>query len=160
VSNADISGATRYGVVNNGQNVSVTNSTIENIGDHPFDGMQYGVGIFYTGGTGTISGNHVGPYQKGGITVRDSGSATIQNNTVSGSGPVNYIAQNGIQISYGASATVTGNTVTGNWYTPATWTACGLLFYQAGGVKQSANTLSANQTNLCNVGRGGGNVKP
>jgi hypothetical protein len=160
VSNADIIGATRYGVYNDHQSVSVTKSTIENIGDHPFDGMQYGVGIFYTGGSGNITGNHVGPYQKGGITVRDGGSANVQNNTVSGSGQVNYIAQNGIQISYNASATVTGNTITGNWYTGPTYTACGLLFYQAGGVKQSANTMSGNQTNLCNVGRGGGNVKP
>jgi hypothetical protein len=51
---------------------------------------------------------------------------------------------------------VTGNTVSGNWYTGATWTACGLLFYQAGGVKQSAKNLFDNQTNFCNVGRGGG----
>lgn len=65
-------------------------------------------------------------------------------------------AQNGIQISYGASGTVTGNTVSGNWYTGPTYTACGLLFYQAGGVKQNANNLFDNQTNFCNVGRGGG----
>jgi hypothetical protein len=82
----------------------------------------------------------------------------VQDNTVTGLGPIGFIAQNGIQISRGASAVVTGNTVSGNWYTPATVTACGLLFYQADGVKQKSNILSGNQTNLCNAGRGGGNT--
>lgn len=160
VNNADIFGATHYGVVNNGGSVDVTSSTIRDIGDAPFDGMQYGVGIFYTDANGTISGNYVGPYQKGGITVRDGGSATVQNNIVTGSGKVDYIAQNGIQISFGASGAVIGNTVSGHFYTPATVTACGLLFYQANGVKQKGNTLFANQTNMCNAGRGGGHINP
>jgi hypothetical protein len=159
VNGAAISNAKYYGVVVDRTNVDVTNSTISQIGDYPLDGMQYGVGILYTDASGLISGNHVGLYQKNGITVRDGGSATVQNNTVTGAGPVGWIAQNGIEI-YGATATVKGNTVTGNSYTGPTWTACGLLFYNANGVKQSANTMSGNQTNLCNVGRGGGNVKP
>jgi hypothetical protein len=52
------------------------------------------------------------------------------------------------------------DTVSGNFYTPATVTACGLLFFQAGGVKQQKNTLFNNQTNLCNAGRGGGGFNP
>jgi hypothetical protein len=32
--------------------------------------------------------------------------------------------------------------------------------FQAAGVKQSGNALSANEMNLCNFGRGGGNVRP
>ena len=51
---------------------------------------------------------------------------------------------------------MTGNTVSNNWYTGANVTACGLLIYQAGGVKQNANNLFNNQTNFCNFGRGGG----
>jgi hypothetical protein len=84
----------------------------------------------------------------------------VLGNTVTGQGPIDYIAQNGIQFSYGASALVKGNMVSGNSYTPRDWVACGLLLYQASGVKQSGNTLSGNETNICNVGRGGGNVKP
>jgi hypothetical protein len=100
-------------------------------------------------------------YQKNGVVVSGTKAAvTVKNNHVTGNGPVNYIAQNGIQISFGATASVTGNTVSGHFYTPATVTACGLLFYQAGGVKQSANTLFANQTNVCNAGRGGGGFNP
>jgi hypothetical protein len=65
-----------------------------------------------------------------------------------------------IQVSYGASALVKGNTVSGNWYTPTSYVACGLLFYQAAGVKQQSNTLFNNEVNLCNAGRGGGIYKP
>jgi len=86
--------------------------------------------------------------------------ATITNNNVAGDGPITHIAQNGIQISDGATAKITGNSVSGNYYTPATYVACGLLFYQAAGVKQQANNLFANEVNLCNVGRGGGKPNP
>lgn len=93
--------------------------------------------------------------------VSGAGSVVkFQSNTVTGQGQIDYIAQNGIQISFGGSATVTGNTVANNYYTPTTYTACGLLFYQAGGVKQSGNVFAGNETNICNAGRGGGNTRP
>jgi hypothetical protein len=170
VTNANVSGANYYGVVANAAAVTVTGSTIHNIGESPFNGTQHGVGVLYTtidqtgastgaSATGTLSGSTITNYQKNGVVVSGAGaSATVKNNTVTGLGPVNFIAQNGIEIAFGGSAAVTGNTVSGHYYTPATVTACGLLFYQAGGVKQSANILSGNQTNLCNAGRGGGNT--
>jgi hypothetical protein len=162
VTGADIFGANYFGVVDDGIATNVTSSTIHRIGEVPFNGAQHGVAIYYTGATasGTISHNAVSKYQKNGISVTNGATALVDTNTVTGEGPVNYIAQNGIQISYGASVTVKGNTVSGNWYTGPTVTACGLLFYQASGVKQSANTLFANQTNFCNFGRGGGNTRP
>jgi hypothetical protein len=128
VTGAEIFGANYFGVVVNGDvgrvSVNVTNSNIHNIGETPFNGTQHGVAIYYralgTGAaSGTISGNAVTAYQKGGITINGAVSATISNNTVTGQGPVNYIAQNGIQVGYGANAAVTGNTVTGNAYTGA-----------------------------------------
>jgi hypothetical protein len=171
VNAADISGAKYFGVVNDGGNVDVKDSTISKIGNAPFDGTQHGVGIFYTteqtlnvpsgAASGTISGNTLPSYQKGGITVRGAGaSAMVENNTLTGSGMIEYIAQNGIQVSFGAAATVKGNTVSGNWYTPRSNTACGVLYYQAAGVRQQANNLFGNETNLCNAGRGGGNPNP
>jgi len=75
-----------------------------------------------------------------------------------GAGPVNYIAQKGIQVSFGATGYVRGNTVSGHFYTPATVTSCGILLYQAAGVKVQQNQYFANQTNMCNAGKGGGNV--
>lgn len=108
-----------------------------------------------------MSGSRISRYQKNGGIVSGAGAAVkVLNNTVTGQGKINYIAQNGIQISYGASGTVTGNIVSNHWYTGPTYTACGLLFYQAAGVKQSANVFSGNQTNVCNAGRGGGNTRP
>jgi hypothetical protein len=168
VSGATITGANYYGVVADGAAVDISNSSIHDIGENPFNGTQHGVAVLYTtvhqdGGTtthpatGTLSGSTISRYQKNGVVVSGTRAAvTIKNNTVTGAGPVNYIAQNGIEIASGASASITGNTVSGHFYTPATVTACGLLFFQAGGVKQSMNNLFANQTNLCNAGRGGG----
>ena len=70
---------------------------------------------------------------------------------MTGSGQVGYIAQNGIQVSFGATATVWGNIVSGNWYTPPTNEACGLLLYKAGAVNQLQNHLFANEINICVV---------
>lgn len=169
---AEVKNANYYGVVADGANVSISNSSIHDIGESPFNGTQHGVGVLYTTihqdntttgtpATGTLSGSTITRYQKNGVVVSGSNAnVTVKNNTVTGNGRVNYIAQNGIEIASGASASVTGNTVSGHFYTPATVTACGLLFYQAGGVKQQMNTLFNNQTNLCNAGRGGGNTTP
>jgi hypothetical protein len=181
VKTADISGALYYGVVANAANVNVTGSAIHNIGDKPsFNGMQRGVGVFYTtldqtndglyqngkayittgaAATGTLSGNVISAYQKTGVAVNGPGATvTVKDNTVTGLGPVGFIAQNGVQVSRGATGLITGNTVSGHWYTPADWTSCGLIFFQADGVKQKANSSFGNQMNLCNAGRGGGNT--
>jgi hypothetical protein len=172
VSGADIHGANYYGVVANAANVDVTNSSIHDIGESPFNGSQHGVAVLYTtidqagnttgpAATGTLSGSTITRYQKNGVVVSGSGAAVVvKGNTVTGAGPVDYIAQNGIEIASGATASVTGNTMSGHFYTPGTVTACGLLFFQAGGVKQNSNTMFANQTNLCNAGRGGGKFTP
>jgi parallel beta helix pectate lyase-like protein len=169
VNGADIHGANYYGVVANAANVDVTNSQIHDIGESPLNGSQHGVGVLYTTvdrpagstATGMLSGNTIWNYQKNGVVVSGTGAAAqVLDNTVTGQGPIDYIAQNGIEIASGATAQIKGNTVTGNWYTPKSYVACGLLFYQAGGVKQQGNNLSANEVNLCNAGRGGGNNNP
>jgi hypothetical protein len=91
-------------------------------------------------------------YQKGGITVRGAGSsASIQNNTLTGAGPIDYIAQNGIQVSFGGKADVKRNTVSGHDYTPTDNEACGLLFYQAASYTQKMNKLSSNEVDVCIV---------
>ena len=104
---AEIHGAKQYGVYVDSGIVNVTGADVHNIGESPFNGMQHGVGIFYTGGaTGEISGNTVSQYQKGGIVAKVSGtSVSVTDNTVTGLGAVKFIAQNGIQISGGATAT-------------------------------------------------------
>lgn len=127
VSGARIHGANYFGVVVNGDggvvDVDVMDSSIYKIGESPLNGVQRGVAVFYRGffavsqATGTISGNVITGYQKGGIVANGIGtSVTIKNNSVTGAGRVDWIAQNGIQIGFGADAMVSYNTVSGNSY--------------------------------------------
>jgi hypothetical protein len=177
VDQSSVAGATYFGIVNHSSTVDVTRSSVSNIGDRPFGGAQHGNAILYTtenqvinpdgtitvvtvgSASGTISGNQVSLYQKGGILVRGLGaSAEILDNEVKGLGPVDFIAQNGIQVSNGGSGTVRENIVSDNDYTPPGVTSCGILLLQAAGVKVQQNTYFDNETNLCNFGKGGGNA--
>jgi hypothetical protein len=124
VSKATVHGANYFGIVNNGGKVDVTKSTIRDIGESPLNGAQHGIGISYVqdtlGSSGDIADNKVLNYQKGGIVVRGLGNkAEIKNNEVTGAGPVDFIAQNGIQVSDGAKANVKNNKISGNSYTGA-----------------------------------------
>ena len=110
--------------------------------------------------TVTITANTVTDYQKGGIVVNGSVAAMIRNNTAIGAGPVNYIAQNGIQVGFGATATVRMNSSSRNNYTPKSFVACGFLIFEADGVNASSNNWFNNEKNLCNFGKGGGTFKP
>lgn len=100
-----------------------------------FQGCQDGEGIFVenqTAGTPAISitANTVQTFDKNGITVSYAGAnATIKNNTVTGNGAVDYIAQNGIQLGYEATGRITGNQVSNLIYTPGTYGASGILLY-------------------------------
>lgn len=121
VNGASIHGANYYGVVNNGATVTIQNSTVYDIGETPLNGDQHGVAIYWAYGSnahGNIKANVIWNYQKGGIVVNGPlATSYVQNNTVIGQGPVNYIAQNGIQLGYGAQGNVENNIVVGNSYT-------------------------------------------
>jgi hypothetical protein len=123
VENANVHGARYFGIVNNGAHVDVRNSSISDIGEKPFNGTQHGVAIYWAFGSsakGDIEGNYIWNYQKGGIVVNGvNSSAGIRQNTVVGLGPVNFIAQNGIQAGFGADTDIKQNTVVGNSYTGA-----------------------------------------
>jgi hypothetical protein len=169
VTGAWVHGARYYGVVADGATVNVSDSNVNDIGNDPFDGSQHGVGIYFTdGASGDISGNGVSAYQKGGIVVNGAGTtATVTGNTVTGLGPVDFIAQNGIQVSRGAVAEVRGNDISGNFYTghvgvgpnpggqnPPGWEyySTGLLLYQAGkATSTSQNHFTDNQHNFANI---------
>jgi len=120
VDGANIHDANYFGIINNGGDVDIRNSNISDIGEKPLNGTQHGVGIYFAFGAaskGSIQNNTVSRYQKGGIVVNGSVSnVNIQQNTVLGLGPVDFIAQNGIQIGYGAKAQVQNNFVSGNAY--------------------------------------------
>jgi len=136
VRNANIHGANYYGIVNNGANVDIQDSAVSNIGEKPFNGTQHGVAIYFAFGSnarGNIMNNSVWDYQKGGIVVNASASPVqISDNTVTGLGPVNFIAQNGIQVGYGAQANVLRNRVSGNSYTGPNFTSSGGILLVGG----------------------------
>jgi len=127
IDTADIYGANYFGIVVNGDSgnssAAVINNNIHDIGETPLNGAQHGIGIYFRSfflngsATGMVSNNTLSLYQKGGIVAIGQGvNVTITDNSVTGQGPVNYIAQNGIEIGYGARASVMRNTVTGHAY--------------------------------------------
>lgn len=170
----EIFGANYFGVIVNGAYrdviVDITNSSIHNIGEVPFNGAQHGVAIYYAGldsytVTGTVAGNDVYAYQKGGITVNgDAANVTVRDNVVTGLGPVDFIAQNGIQFGWEAQGQITGNTVSGNNYSigctgnginSCTWISAGILLYdpdptvwRSGASLKALNDLYDNQIDV------------
>ena len=148
---------------------SITNNDVIGLKQGTNSGCQEGNAIevrnapFSRGGPDkavSITGNTVTDYQKTGIIANGSVNGTITDNVVTGAGPITYIAQNGIQVGFGATALVRGNTVSANWYTPTDTIACGLLLFDADGVKLQMNRLFNNEVNTCKFGRGGGSIKP
>lgn len=109
----------------------------------PFDGTHPNtqqVGVYY---------NTVTSYQKGGIIVNGDVLTEVQHNTVTGLGPVNFIAQNGIQLGYGAAGYVENNTIWGNVYTPATYGSGGILIYGGGdNIHIDENTISVSDIGI------------
>ncbi|MCL4370086.1 MAG: right-handed parallel beta-helix repeat-containing protein, partial [Chloroflexi bacterium] len=140
---AEVYGANYFGVVVNGGSASLDGANIHGIGESPFNGSQHGVGVYFVGGaTGSVTDSTVSAYQKGGIVANGSGTkVTITDNTVTGLGKVDFIAQNGIQISRGALAEVRGNDISDNSFRCWSWRAsnrssrwsawCGQLHWEA-----------------------------
>jgi hypothetical protein len=176
---AEVSGAKYYGVVADGAKVNVTGSKVHDIGDQPVSptnplfGMQRGRAIVYiNGASGTISGNKVYAFQKSGIEVNgltvDGGevfaspttSASVSNNTVTGAGPTDLIAQNGIVIRSGANATVNKNTISSLFCDRTDTEAAGVLLYGAGRVNVQNNKITTVESPIDNSGYAGGHVRP
>jgi hypothetical protein len=148
-----------------GATLHLSNTTVRNIRDTPFSGCQNGEGIRVgtpRGGApdvghATIDNVVATGYQKNGIVVAGAGSSgQITNSTTVGAGPTTTIAQNGVEVVDGATAQVNSNVIRDDYYTPKTFTACGLLPIDAGGVQASGNTYIDDEKNQCNTGKGGG----
>ena len=150
--------AEMFGIAVDGQiDVTVSGCEVYNIGHHTgseFDpnGGQYGVAIYYYASSGRIDSNIVWNYQKNGITANlpssDGESVNIIDNTVTGFGQIDFIAQNGIQLGWDAKGLVKGNTVSGNWYTGGYWVACNILLVYTEGVKVLDNELIGGQVGI------------
>jgi parallel beta-helix repeat protein len=152
-------GSINYGIfVSGGATAYIHDNNIVSVRDSTFSGCQNGVaievGTTATSGSAVIENNVISDYQKNGIAIAGAGSsATITGNTVTGAGKTSVTAQNGIQISYGATATVDNNTVSGNYYGGDSWTATGILIYNAGaGVQVENNNLTSSGDMASQIG--------
>jgi hypothetical protein len=122
-----------------------------------FKGCQHGLAVLVGSasreevGHAILKSNTITGYEKNGPTVAGAGSTmSITNSTVTGEGASPYIAQNGIQISFGGKGTVKGTMVSGNECNVAGCgatgaQAAGVLFYEAAaGSKLMSSTMSGN----------------
>jgi len=162
VTDSDVHGSLWFGVYNDGANVSISGSDVHDIGDDPKNGVQRGLAVLFNNRNGVLSSggvddSNVFDYQKNGITAIGNTTIDITDSTVTGLGKIEFIAQNGIQISDGATpGDVSGNTVTGNHYSgPSKPTiATGILLFQANidgrdvGRISSSNDVNHNQANI------------
>jgi hypothetical protein len=125
-----------------------------------FNGCQSGTGIFVQSGGGgaskvEIDHSTVHDFQKNGITADEKGTVTIiRRNVVTGVGPTNGAAQNGVQIGFGAAGSILDNVVTNNVWAPCTaiatcaTVATNILVTQSDGVEVSGNTAGISQVNV------------
>jgi len=146
---------------------SVTSSTVSHIKRGAGNGCQEGnaIEIRSCGGMGTqtvvIDQNTVFDYQKNGITANCDVAATITGNTVQGAGPVDYIAQNGVQFGFRATGEASGNSISDNFYTGCShrdaaktgctpYVAAGLLLFDIDPslIRRSNNMFRNNQFNV------------
>jgi parallel beta-helix repeat protein len=112
-------------------------------GDQSGQGIMVETTTFPTASL-TVENSSVHNYNKNGILARYSGANLVATgNYVQGSGPISYIAQNGIELAFdGPTGTIKNNIVIDNFYIPTTDTSSDILLYDSGaGVTVSGNTL-------------------
>ncbi len=133
---------------------SLANDIVKNVVLSPsLFGCQDGLGVYVNADAGdtsnvSMSKDVVSTYDKNGITCDDAGTTcSVTGSTVTGIGPTNLIAQNGIQLFDAAQGTISGNTITANSYQLSGASATGLLLYDVGGLSVTGNTISANDDN-------------
>jgi acyl-coenzyme A thioesterase PaaI-like protein len=138
-------------LVEGGASLSLADSVVTQAGAYPLNGCQGGVGVEAgfspTGqiGHAVLVNDTINNYQKNGITIDGADSTGyISGVTVSGDGPTNQIAQNGIQISFGATGTITHSTITGNNYTGTGEAFATGVLVVGGGGKVCGNGVSSN----------------
>lgn len=118
-----------------------------------------GLGIFVeSGGSGTsnvsIENSSVHGYQKNGITGDEAGTTVVvRGNSVTGAGPIDSTAQNGIQVGFGATGRVESNNVADDVFSgdPMEGTASGILIYASGNVTITGNTVTTTQGGIPTV---------
>jgi len=136
------------------------------------EGCQSGQGIYVQSGGGLsskveIRNNSVHDFQKNGITGNEVGTdIRVERNVVTGIGPTDAAAQNGIQIGWGAIGWIEENTVINHIWSPCVsvsvcdWVATNILIYDSNNARIDRNVVGKGQVGIYlqgNNGRVGGN---
>lgn len=122
-----------------------------------FKGCQHGIAVRVGSvtreevGHAELKADTISGYEKNGPTVSGAGSTmTIKGSTITGEGASPYIAQNGVQISFGGQGTVERTTISGNECNvevcgPEGSQGAGVLFYEAAaGSKLTTSSINSN----------------
>ncbi len=140
---------------------TVQDCEVKAIRNNPMDGVQAGVAIYANANNGTartlnLIHNLLTDYQKN-ATVLAGNNLTINvaNNTVIGSGPLDFTVQNGFQVSDGASGTITNNAISNISYISSTVVAAGILVFGPGSIQTSGNAIKDVQAGIYYSGSGG-----
>jgi len=139
------------------------NCDILNIEDTPFSGSQHGIAIYTWQDDGvtravTVDGCNLAGFQKGAMAL-NAGATTgmtvnVTGNTVTGYGPTDITAQNGIQ-AWGdlITGTIADNVITGiaydNTNSATKWVASSILNYYAG-IDITGNTVTNGHVGIYN----------
>lgn len=135
---------------------------ITGIRDTPFGGAQHGVAIngYNTDGvTRTISVQNctIDDFQKNAMALNANETTPlvvdVQNNTITGAGPTDVTAQNGVQVwAAEADGIIANNTISGIGYTGSGWVASSVLIYQNyfGTLLIDNNTITGAQAAIYN----------
>ena len=136
---------------------TIQDCEVKAIRNTPIDGAQAGVAVYANADNGTprtlnLIHNTLIDYQKN-ATVLAGANLTINvnNNTVTGAGPLNLLVQNGFQVSDGASGSITNNTVSNINYISSTVVAVGILVFGPGNVQTTGNTITNVQAGIYHI---------
>jgi nitrous oxidase accessory protein NosD len=125
-----------------------------------FNGCQSGSGVLVESGNGGASDVEIAEcsihdFQKNGITANEAGTQVrIHDNVVTGLGPTNGAAQNGIQVGFTAAGTIRENIVTNSVWSPCTAVATcqavatNILVTQSDDVQVRDNTVGISQVGI------------
>jgi len=117
---------------------SATNCDVTGVRNTPISGTQHGVGIHAFNATGgpyslSLDACDVDDYQKTAFSLSGEGlTVNLVDCTATGAGPVNFIAQSGIQVGFGSGGTIEGCSVSGHVFTPGTVATAGILPVSSG----------------------------
>ncbi len=164
---------------------TVDNCLIKDVKDTPFSGAGHGVAFYCyntdgSGRTVNVTGNEFTGFQKNAMALNTDSTTPltvdVSDNTITGAGATDVIAQNGIQVwSEQGTGTVENNTISGIGYdntaSSTKWVASSILTYytsldiadntvtgaQVGIYDYAASSLniSGNEFSILNIGDGG-----